>query len=82
MLNRLARSMLIFAWCVSEIPLPICQYAINVSVEDQCLRRGFVAFIDCAAQAKLFRFESAGTFALLTFPFCFNPGGSTGTQEI
>ncbi len=40
------------------------------------------AFIDFTAQAKLVRFESAGTFALHTFPFGFNPGGATGTQGI
>ncbi len=40
------------------------------------------AFNDFAAKAKLVRFESAGTFALHTFPFSFNPGGATGTQGI
>ncbi len=52
------------------------------AVEDRYLRRGDAAFIDFAAEAKLIRFESAGTSALLTFSFCFNPGGPTGTQEI
>ncbi len=51
-------------------------------VEDRCLSRGVAAFIDFAAEAKLVRFESAGTFALHTFPFGFNPGGATGTQGI
>ncbi len=40
------------------------------------------AFIDFADEAKLIRFESAGAFALHTFPFGFNPGGATGTQGI
>ncbi len=40
------------------------------------------AFIDFAAKAKLVRFGSAGTFALHTFPFGFNPGGATWTQGI
>ncbi len=44
--------------------------------------RGVAAFIDFTAKAKLVRFESAGAFALHTFPFGFNPGGATGTQGI
>ncbi len=43
---------------------------------------GVAAFIDFTAKAKLVRFESAGAFALHTFPFGFNPGGATGTQGI
>ncbi len=43
---------------------------------------GVGAFIDFVAQAKPVRFESAGAFALHTFPFGFNPGGATGTQGI
>ncbi len=41
------------------------------AVEDRCLSRGVAAFIDFTAKAKLVRFESAGTFALHTFPFGF-----------
>ncbi len=52
------------------------------AVEDRFLSRSVAAFIDFAAKAKLVRFESAGTFALHTFPFGFNPGGATGTQGI
>ncbi len=51
-------------------------------VEDRCLSCDVAAFIDFADEAKLIRFESAGTFAFHTFPFGFNPGGATGTQGI
>ncbi len=43
---------------------------------------GVAAFIGFAAQAKLVRFGSAGTFALHTLPFGFIPGDATGTQGI
>ncbi len=53
------------------------------AVKDRCLSRGVAAaFIDFTAKAKLVRFESAGTSALHTPPFGFNPGDATGTQGI
>ncbi len=71
-------------WCAyPHVRIPRCKYAMGLGKGDAPPSRGVAAaFIDFTAKAKLVRFESAGAFALHTFPFGFTPGGATGTQGI